>query len=220
MKFHRPMQTTLFIAAFFILLLTIPRDSIAAVAFTKFKTYSNAETGLRFDYPDDYVLKETLTPDGGLINVLVGVKHGKRPRWLLDVSVIDSADYPSAMYGGNRPTVSPRQFALEEAMRHCAADGPDGGVSCEEAVRSEDFKTSRALAGFEFFLKEISAHIDENGVEDRQEETRGPVYAFNISHGASIRLIMAEPAFWSIESALELETVRAIIGTFRIGQPQ
>ncbi|MBI5887008.1 MAG: hypothetical protein HZB85_10580 [Deltaproteobacteria bacterium] len=220
MKFHRPLLPALLAAAFLILLLTIPRNSIAAVSFTKFKTYSNAETGLRFDYPDDYVLKELLTPDGGLINVLVGVKHGKRPRWLLDVSVVDSADYPSSMYGGERSSVSPRQFALEEAMRHCTADGPDGGVSCEEVIRSEDFKTDRSLAGFVIFLKEISTHIDENGVEDRQEDTRGPVYAFDISHGPSIKLIMAEPAFWSIESPLELETVRAIIGTFRIGQPQ
>ena len=124
------------------------------------------------------------------------------------------------MYGGERPIVSARQFALEEAMRHCAADGPDGSVNCDKALRSEDYRTARALSGYEFFLNEISTQINEDGTEKTTEETRGPVYAFDISHGASIRIILAEPGFWSIESPLEMETVRAIIGTFRIGPPK
>lgn len=223
MRLDTSATAVLFVAAAFFAMFAL-RHVACAAAQPGIMVYSNAETGLRFEYQADYVLKETLTPDGKLIFILIGVKEGindgQRPRWLLDISVSDSGTYPSAAYGGERPTVSARQFALEEARNHCAADGDDGGVRCEEAVEVNDFISARGLAGIEIYLREISTHYDEDGGETSEESVKGPIYAFDISRGQSVKLLMAEPVFHEIKSREELEAVKVIIGHFRIEPAQ
>lgn len=201
-------------------LFALPAFTQAEPAVSATLEYSNVETGLRFAYPVDYVLKEAIAPDGHLVFILIGIKGGPPPRWLLDIGVSDSATYPRAAYGGDRPTVTARQFALEEARNHCTADGDDGGVRCEEAVKVSDFKSARGLAGIEIHLKEISTHYDEDGAETSEESVRGPIYAFDISGGPSIRLLLVQPFLQEIRSADELEKIMALINSFRIEPAQ
>ncbi|MBI5344199.1 MAG: hypothetical protein HZB83_02495 [Deltaproteobacteria bacterium] len=201
-------STIMLIAAF----LFICADNSTAEA-PQLKTYSNSETGLTFEYSSGYVLKEFLTPKGKLIAILIGKTAGKENRWLMDIGIEEASSYPREVYDPAKTSV--KQFAIDTAINHCAADGPDGGVRCEEVVRLENFRSAHGLGGYEIFLTEISGQYFEDGTQKTEKKVKGPIYAFDISSGGNIRILLIEPTGWTKDYPDETKTLSDIVKSLR-----
>ncbi|MBI5810230.1 MAG: hypothetical protein HZB21_03455 [Deltaproteobacteria bacterium] len=179
----------------------------------RLQTYTSIETGLSFEYPADYALKELLTPKGKLIAILIGKTAGKENRWLMDIGIEEASSYPREVYDPAKTSV--KQFAIDMAINHCAADGPDGGVWCEEVVRLENFRSAHGLGGYEIFLTEISGHYFEDGTQKAEKKVKGPIYAFDISSGGDIRILLIEPTGWTKDYPDETKTLSDIVKSLR-----
>lgn len=175
------------------------------------KAYSNRELGLRFEYPERYFLKEFLAPDGGFINILIGIRQGAQTRWLMNIEPVDMGSYPREMFDQARVTA--KDFAQEISKLRCDADGPDSSVRCTGVASIEPVVTSRGLPGYEIFLNRVTEFHDEDGSTKSENDIRGPVYAFDISGGGTVRILMVEPAE---EAPSEAESIREVINSLRV----
>lgn len=178
------------------------------------KTYKNTESGVTFDYPANDVIREARTPAGRFSNVMVGVPEDGATRWLLIVEPIEMASYPREMFTPEKVPVI--VFAANVARFHCDADSSEETVYCPEVKDTRLSQTSYGLKGYVFTLTEAHEHYNADGTSVVRKDTKYPVYAFDVSEGKGVKILLAEPTAWARGDKKRLNAARDIIKTLRI----
>lgn len=175
------------------------------------KTYINPREGLELEYPPGLVLKESLTPKGGFVFLLIGKTAGNETRWMLDVGLEEMEGFPQEALGPQERSF--KGFAIKTALLHCDADGPDGSVYCTGVEREIPFTTDSGVKGIELYLKEVRERYPEDGPAEKEERVKGPLWAFDVSREGRARVLLVQPTEWAYESVEEMGWIKDTVGS-------
>lgn len=180
---------------------------------SKWKTYHDMMRCYEFQYPDDYLIKESFVQEGVHEGTPLGhIFLGKDIEGFVEDTGEYGKDYAA------RQTFE--EFVFDRAMTMYSADGPDGSTYASGVLRKELYTNPDNLSVIEFYLTIVDeAYIDDekSKVEKR---TEGPIYAISLSRpGGSypyrvlfLRLLSRKDR----EYPREKEILKKIVDTVRI----
>ena len=137
---------------------------------TNWKIYKNKTHGFGFKYPEDFLLEEG--PIGGwdYINI-------KEPEKDLFIRISMERDTRGSGY--NTSKMNFEEFAVYQAIKSCAADGPDASIYCAEPTLRKLFKNKNGIEEYEIYVTQITRSFKEELT--RKINIKGPIFAFDIS---------------------------------------
>lgn len=109
------------------------------------------------------------------------------------------------------PTPSFEDWAKNQAMLLCEADGPDARSYCDSITKISVFTTSGANSGYEIYMDLVNEDYSEGST---RKSTIGPVFIFDVSRIANQQregLIIQLPS--QRISPRDLDTIRSIVTT-------
>jgi hypothetical protein len=139
------------------------------------KTYRRAGVPFEVNYPDGLVLDAHVNPKPGF--VFARMKKPGSP-WLVNLGFEDRAEYSMNSYN----KMSLEEFAVARARVGCAADGPDGSVSCPSVAREQTFMNQNGLEVVELYLNRVDEGYDPPKIE---KSVVGPIEAVLLPTGRS-----------------------------------
>ncbi len=138
------------------------------------KSYQDPLRCYEFEYPKDYLLKNTVTDKGAPIGQVL-LKRERDQDWLIDGTVEDISNYPREFRAKTF-----EEFVFERASAMHAADGCDSSTYVVDVVKKRRFKNQNNLDVLEFYLAIVHEASSETGTT-KTKETVGPVYAVSLA---------------------------------------
>lgn len=142
-------------------------------------TYVNDYYGFRFNYSNNYSLKESN-------NNYVLIANKENPDLNISVFVKNDTEFYNKETKKLESTsiLSFKDFAINEVKtRICpAADGPSGSIYCTDITEIESFKNNQGIEGYKVSIKLIHETYDnwkKTGII--KEEVMGPIFLFDVS---------------------------------------
>lgn len=179
----------------------------AAEDLATWKTFTDSNCAIAFQYPPSYRLKPRAAKDFCALSIWVG------DVFELEVEEMDNAYRRDMVQSGIE--ISPRSFAVSRARLRCGADGPDGSTYCTDVVKQTAFKTGSGFNGYEIYLTEVRESYQQKG-KKTATRTKGPIFALDIADDEVIRVVLITPTEATGRTRQDLATVKAILNTFRV----
>jgi hypothetical protein len=163
-------------------------------------TYNNQKPPYTIQYPRDFSVRKT----GDEIISIGG------PLITLENDARTIALHIDPLLGD--PTPSFEDWAKNQAMLWCEADGPTGSSRCDTIAKISVFTTSGGNAGYEIYMNLLYENFQDGSA---RKLTVGPVFIFDVSKIAHQQreglIIMRRPL--EEMSPHDLDTIRSIVKT-------
>jgi len=141
------------------------------------KIYADIVRCYQFQYPSQYLLKESVVLHGDREGSPTGhVRLGRNGTRFIEVTYEDSTHFREFCAGK-----SFEEFAVERAKTMYSADGPSSSTHATEVARKHLFTNPNKLTVVEFYLTVVNeSHSEDTDQPAIKQRIEGPVYAIRL----------------------------------------
>ncbi len=177
------------------------------------KTYTSAEYGFSFKYPQEYFIKDGHYGDGKINPDSIRIKENSNPEGLLiEVSLFKD-------FNGALPTetsnLSFYEFATDRVLTRFAADGPRTSTYSDKVVEEKKYTNENGISGYVLYINVVTKISGENPSETNS--TKGPIYVLDLSQQTDARGIIFSfrDNFQELHTSIDEQNLEKMISTFK-----
>jgi hypothetical protein len=169
-------------------------------------TYTNAEYGFSFEYPEGHTLKSSSE-----LNFTLKDKEGET---VLTGEVEDIKLYPRELYEGYSDPF--QKFGTWRATLRCDADGPDGSAYCPSMKSTKEFTTRNGFRALELMLMHVQLTFGKHA--KREESVTGPLYLVDLSREDHTVVLMLGVPPHERMTEKQKKLAKSILGTIKFAK--